>query len=79
MVAFAPVTWRADAWEFAPRTRVLHSERFNEERQKALVAISAFADIGLTSDRAEAIACSPLFDQHAKLGGNFSDKVVVAD
>lgn len=58
--------------EHRSRMRVLHSDRFDDEKGKTLTAIGAFTGLALDSERAGRVADGPLFNHHAKLGGDFA-------
>lgn len=60
------------AGELGARMRVLDGNSFNANRAETLAAIAAFTGMELSADQAEAAATGELFQQHAKLGGDFA-------
>lgn len=54
------------------RFAVLDSDRFDAQREATISALFAHFSINAPGDLSASLALSPVFDQHAKLGGNFA-------
>ena len=58
------------------RTRIVHSEQFNGARGETLAAILDFCKAGQDKPPVGALAASPAFEHHAKLGGKVTEQAV---
>jgi len=84
---YAGLTWLLQQRQFAmllssnagARMRSLDSDHFNSEREQSLSKLSTFFEIDAPPEQIRAIVEGPVFNTHAKLGGDYKSRIEIEE